>query len=97
METIDSVLTSAGWVWHEPKSNNVVFNILLDNKAAIVFASGVHIELGQADWRVLGAATTALGNGLIAEGIPIKGATTKEGVDTHANPNAIHIVIGRRE
>jgi hypothetical protein len=93
METLDGILLAAGWVRQQPKSDNPLFSELLDGKASINYSSGVTIEIAQESWNSFGTAAETLVKGLDAEGIPAKGNIFTQG----GNPNAIHIVVGKRE
>jgi hypothetical protein len=93
METMDDILRSAGWVRQQPKSDNPIFNVLLDGKASINYSSGITVEFALNRLKDFGPPAEALVKGLIAEGIPAKGNAFQQGGD----PSAIHIVIGNRE
>lgn len=93
LNTMDAMLGAAGWKREKPlQSADTLVSILLSNKAAIVYVSGFIVEVAQERWNEFEAPVTALVEGLIAEGIPAKGHVAKG-----AKPNAIHIVIGKRE
>jgi hypothetical protein len=49
METMDGMLSAAGWVRQAPKADNALVSILLDGKARINYVSGITGE----DVRVL--------------------------------------------
>jgi hypothetical protein len=88
METLDGILIAAGWV-RQPKAD---FSVLLDGKASINYWSGVTIEFAQESLNSFRTAAETLVRGLAAEGIPAKGNVIQGG-----DPNAIHVVVGKRE
>lgn len=93
MDVIDGVLQSAGWKQEKPKqASDTQVSILLSNKAAILYASGITIEVAEEKREAFGKAAEALINGLIAEGIPARGNLARG-----ASANAIHVVIGKRD
>lgn len=89
METLDGILIAAGWVRQQPKAD---FSVLLDGKASINYSSGVTIEFAQESLNSFRTAAETLVRGLAAEGIPAKGNVIQGG-----DPNAIHVVVGKRE
>jgi hypothetical protein len=93
MEIMDGILGSAKWARQTPKADNPLFMLLIDGKASMWLGSGVHIEFTLAKYKEFGAPADALLKALQAEGIPAEEHAVKEG----AEPNAIHIVIGKRE
>jgi hypothetical protein len=93
MDTVDEILRSARWSRQTPKADNPLINLLLEGKASINFSSGITIEFAQERLKDFGPAAEVLVKALIAEGIPAKGHVVTQG----SEPNAIHIVIGKRE
>jgi hypothetical protein len=97
METLDGLLTSStvGWIRQVPKNaDGTPAVILLANKAAIFFASGITVDIAQDAVNTFGGAVAAFADGLTAEGIPVKAHyVSQQGFD----PTAIHIGIGKRE
>jgi hypothetical protein len=95
LDILDQLLSAAKWKREKPRNEKgSEIPILLSSKAAIIFVSGITLEVAQESWPRLGPAMTALIEGLIAEGIP-----AKESVVTghRIDPSAIHVVIGNRE
>lgn len=92
MEVVDGLLGAAGWTRQIPKSDNPLFNLLLNNKARINYVSGVYVEFAQSRDKDFRPAAAALVEALRAEGIPAQGQISPAEKDT----SAIHVVIGSR-
>lgn len=92
METMDAILKAAGWVRVQPKPDNILFTMLVDNKASVSYGSGIVIAVSKSMWPDFGPAALALVAGLRAEGIPARG----EVVEHKLQPNVIQVVIGKR-
>jgi hypothetical protein len=92
LETIDSLLGSAGWTRQQPKSDNPLFSLLVDGKARINYVSGIHVEIASSSWDRFRPAVEALVRVLRDEGIPAQGELSPEEKD----PSCIHIVIGKK-
>jgi len=95
METLDGLMVSSGWKRRLPiqAKDGQPFAILVDDKAAILLVEGITVEVAQNRWDAFRAPVTALVEGLIAEGIPVKAHLISQGSD----PNAIHLIVGRRQ
>ncbi len=98
METLDSVLSKAGWTRQAPKvipsPNGLGITMLINNKAGISILRGyVRIEVPHGLVKDFGGAVSALAEGLQAEGVTIKGFDVLQDKD----PTRIHITIGSRE
>lgn len=94
METIDSMLTAAGWNRLTPQAQNALgINILLDGKAQIVYVSDIRIEIAEDRLKEWGPAIEQLRNALQAEGIP---ASAHYFPPNQGSETAVHVVIGRK-
>jgi hypothetical protein len=96
MESLDFVLTRAGWNRKEPMPwpADAVGQMLISNKAAINMLRGeVQIELPEALFNDFEKACTELVLGLQEDGITVKALRILK----DRNPTAIHITIGSRE
>ena len=95
MEIIDGILSRAGWVRHNPNSNvkrGNAFSVTFGDKAAIIYASGVTIEIAAARSKTLGPAAETFIRELRSAGIPAKGHAFTDEDD----PN-MHVALGKRE
>jgi hypothetical protein len=99
METLDAVLSAAGWRRQEPKASSsqpgiLVAPLLVNGKAAMNTSSGgIMIELPRELRKQSGAAADALAKGLTTEGIPATWGIIMRDTDT----SALHIAIGAKE
>ncbi len=92
METMDGLLSSAGWVRQMPKADNALVSILLNGKARINYVSGIYVEIASSRRADLGPATLALVEALKAAGIPAQAQMSPQEPDT----SAVHVVIGSK-
>jgi hypothetical protein len=90
MNLIDDAIRAAGWQFKQAGI------ITFGNKAGIIADSGVSIHVAAEVRSTLEAPALALGNALIAEGIPVAVfADTKE-AENGKDRNTIHVMIGSK-
>ena len=92
METIDGILSAAGWRRLAPNSGGAIANVLLNGKARINYVSGIFVEVAPSRLAEWTPAARALEDALQAEGIK----ATLQTSPLQTDANAIHIVIGSR-
>jgi hypothetical protein len=94
METMDSMLTAAGWNRLTPQPpQGLGINILLDEKARIVFVDGIQIEVAADRLTEWGPAVEQLRSALELEGILVSAHYFPSG---QGGDSAVQIVIGRK-
>lgn len=93
METVDGMLTAAGWHRLTPQPPpGAGMALLLDGKARINYVSGIYIEIALSRLDQWGPAVQALRAAFEVEGIPVIAQTSPNQTDD----TAVHVVIGSK-
>jgi hypothetical protein len=94
LKSIESALTTAGWVEIEWKGSPIVLNRAGRPPAGDISLTGVHIQIHPEQATEFEGAVATFASALIAEGIDAK-VDGNLGVPNH-NPNAVHVLIGKQ-
>jgi hypothetical protein len=97
VETIDRVLTEAGWIREMPVDDNgKPATVLLSGKAMVAFSSGLSVVVSEDQFAELSPAAAAYKQSLIAEGLDVKLLKALSPA-SKADPTVVKINIGKRE
>jgi hypothetical protein len=88
MNEFDKILKASGWVWTKP-----IGMITLGDKADLVAASGILVQIAIKTESGIDTAAIALASALTAEGMQAKAERSAE-MEKHAN--VLRVVIGRK-